>query len=163
MDCRLPVFSVHGIFFFLARILERLPFPPPGDIPHGGFEPAPLVSAELQGDFLITGPSGKPQKSVMSVPAMFLRRAESLELLRVGFGELAQNPAGPAAEASFSRLEMKRSELWERSNFWTKLNLNQSQLYTFQPLNQYISFNVCQFGCFFFFFVTCKLRSPSWC
>ena len=142
-----------GFFFFLARILERLPFPPPGDIPHGGFEPAPLVSAELQGDFLIAGPSGKPQKSVMSVPAMFLRRAESLELLRVGFGELAQNPAGPAAEASFSRLEMKRSELWERSNFWTKLNLKQSQHYTFQPLNQYISFNVCQFGCFFFFFL----------
>ena len=74
MDCRLPVFSVHGIFF-LARILERLPFPPPGDIPHRGFEPLPLVSAELQGGFLIAGPSGKPQKSVMSVPAIFLRKA----------------------------------------------------------------------------------------
>ena len=74
---------------------------------------------------------------------------ESLELLRVGFGCLAQNPAEPAVEASFSRLEMKRSEPWECSNFWIKLNLNQSQLYTFQSLNQCISFNVCQSGLLF--------------
>ena len=74
---------------------------------------------------------------------------ESLELLRVGFGELAQNPAEPAVEASFSRLEMKRSEPWEHSDFGIKLNLNQSQLYTFQSLNQCISFNVCQSGLLF--------------
>ena len=36
-DCSPPSFSVHGIFS--ARILERLPFPPPGDLPDLGLEP----------------------------------------------------------------------------------------------------------------------------
>ena len=36
-DCSPPSFSVHGIFS--ARILEWLPFPPPGDLPDLGLEP----------------------------------------------------------------------------------------------------------------------------
>ena len=41
--------SVNGIF--QARILEWLPFPPPGDLPKPGIEPASLVSPELAGRF----------------------------------------------------------------------------------------------------------------
>ena len=42
MDCSLPVSSVHEIS--QARILEGLPFPPLGDLPHPGMEPASLTS-----------------------------------------------------------------------------------------------------------------------
>ena len=38
MDCSPPAFSVHGIL--QARILEQLPFPPPGDLPDSGINPA---------------------------------------------------------------------------------------------------------------------------
>ena len=37
MDYSLLGSSVHGIF--QARILEWLPFPPPGDVPHPEIEP----------------------------------------------------------------------------------------------------------------------------
>ena len=53
MDCSLPD-SVHGIF--QARILECLPFPPPGDLPDPGIEPA---SPALAGGFFTTKPPGK--------------------------------------------------------------------------------------------------------
>ena len=36
MDCSLPGFSVHGIF--QARVLSRLPFPSPGNLPNPGIE-----------------------------------------------------------------------------------------------------------------------------
>ena len=36
MDCSPPGFSVHGIL--QAKILEGLPFPPPGDLPDPGIE-----------------------------------------------------------------------------------------------------------------------------
>ena len=45
MDCSLPGSSVHGIF--QARILERLPFPSPGDVPDPGLRPAVLNSMRL--------------------------------------------------------------------------------------------------------------------
>ena len=38
MDCSPPGSSVHGIF--QARILECLPFSPPGDLPNPELEPA---------------------------------------------------------------------------------------------------------------------------
>ena len=44
--------SVNGIF--QARILEWLPFPPPGDLPKPGIEPASLVCPALTGGFLTT-------------------------------------------------------------------------------------------------------------
>ena len=37
MDCSSPGSSVHGIF--QAIILERVPFPSPGDLPDPGIEP----------------------------------------------------------------------------------------------------------------------------
>ena len=37
MDCRPPGSSVYGIF--QAGILERIAFPPPGDLPNPGMEP----------------------------------------------------------------------------------------------------------------------------
>ena len=40
-----PVSSVLGIS--QARILERLPFPPSGDLPHPGIKPASLKSPAL--------------------------------------------------------------------------------------------------------------------
>ena len=47
MDCSPPDSSVHRIL--QGRILEWLPFPSPGDLPHPGVEPE---SPELQADFL---------------------------------------------------------------------------------------------------------------
>ena len=44
--CRPPGSSVHGIL--QARILEGLPFLPPGDILDPGIEPASAVSPALQ-------------------------------------------------------------------------------------------------------------------
>ena len=51
MDCSLPGSSVHGIL--QARILSRLSFPSPGDLPDPGIEPR---SPALQADFLPSDP-----------------------------------------------------------------------------------------------------------
>ena len=68
LDCSRPGSSVHGVFH--ARILQWLPFPPPGDtggsniLPgyplYTGIEPAFLVSPALHVDSLPAGSSGKP-------------------------------------------------------------------------------------------------------
>ena len=58
IDCRLPGSSVHGIL--QARILEGLPFPPPGDILDPGIKPTSTVSPALHADSLRAEPSGKP-------------------------------------------------------------------------------------------------------
>ena len=50
MDCSPTRSSVLGIF--QARILEWLPFPSPGDLPHSGTEPVSPVSHVLQADSL---------------------------------------------------------------------------------------------------------------
>ena len=50
MGCSPPRSSVLGIF--QARILEWLPFPSPGDLPHSGTEPVSPVSPALQADSL---------------------------------------------------------------------------------------------------------------
>ena len=39
---------------FLATILERVAFPPPGDLPDPGILPASLASLALQADFFTT-------------------------------------------------------------------------------------------------------------
>ena len=46
IDCRPPGSSVHGIL--QARILEELPFLPPGGILDPGIKPASAVSPALQ-------------------------------------------------------------------------------------------------------------------
>ena len=51
MDCSLPGSSVHGIL--QARILSRLSFPSPGDLPDPGIEPR---SPALQADSLPSDP-----------------------------------------------------------------------------------------------------------
>ena len=48
-------YTVHGIL--QARILERVPFPSPGDLPNPGFKPR---SPSLQGESLAVEPQGKP-------------------------------------------------------------------------------------------------------
>ena len=50
--CSSPVSSVHGIS--QARILERLPFPPPGDLPDPGIKPVFLTSPVLARRFFTT-------------------------------------------------------------------------------------------------------------
>ena len=65
MNCRLPGFSVHGIF----RGQEYgggLPFPPPGDLPNPGIEPAHPAAPVLEGKFFTTEPHGKPGKILCS-------------------------------------------------------------------------------------------------
>ena len=49
MDCSPPGYSAHGIF--QARILEKLSFPPPRDLPDPGIEPVCLASPALAGRF----------------------------------------------------------------------------------------------------------------
>ena len=58
VGCSPPGSAVHGIF--QARILEWLPFPPPGDLPDPKIEPTPLA---LSGRFSTTEPSRKPSSS----------------------------------------------------------------------------------------------------
>ena len=55
MDCSPPGSSVRGIS--QARIVERVPFPSPGDLPDPGLEP---WSPTLQADSLPSEPPGKP-------------------------------------------------------------------------------------------------------
>ena len=52
MDYSPPDSSVHGIF--QARLLEGLPFPPPGDFPDPGIEPTSLRCPALAGGFFTT-------------------------------------------------------------------------------------------------------------
>ena len=53
MGFNLPDSPVHWIL--QARILSRLPFPPPGDLPNPGIEPRPFASPALAGWFFTTG------------------------------------------------------------------------------------------------------------
>ena len=39
-----------------------LPFPSPGDLPHPGIKPSPLMSPALATGFCTTAPPGKPKK-----------------------------------------------------------------------------------------------------
>ena len=61
MDFSLWGFSVHGIL--QARILERVSFPSPGDLPDPGIEAG---SPAYQVDFFLTELQGKPPK--ISIP-----------------------------------------------------------------------------------------------
>ena len=67
MDCNLPV-SVHGIF--QARILEWLPFPPPGYLPNPGIEPMSPASPALQADSLPLSHQGSPNQFIDSIQAL---------------------------------------------------------------------------------------------
>ena len=58
MDCSLPGSSVYGIS--LVRTLERVPFPPPGDLPDPGIQAASLASPALTAGFFTTPSPGKP-------------------------------------------------------------------------------------------------------
>ena len=64
MDCSPPGSSVHGIS--QARILEWLPFPPPGDLTDLGIEPKSPV---LQADSLPLSHQGSWLYSQLSIPA----------------------------------------------------------------------------------------------
>ena len=55
MDCSPAGSSVHAIL--QARIQSGSPWPPPGDLPHPGTEPAPLMSPALVGRFFTTSAS----------------------------------------------------------------------------------------------------------
>ena len=77
MDCSPPGSSVRGIS--QSRILGGLPFPPPGDLPNPGMEPASVASPALVGRFFTTEPSRKSSKSlretqlqVFGIPSLML-------------------------------------------------------------------------------------------
>ena len=59
MDCSQPGFSVHGII--KARVLNGLPFPPPGHLPDPGIK---LASPALQEDSLLLSHQGCPNQWV---------------------------------------------------------------------------------------------------
>ena len=73
MDCSLPGSSVHGIL--QARILERLPCLPSGDLPNPGIE---LSSPALQADSLLTEPPGI---------ALYFRYLSQVYLPQLGLGQ----------------------------------------------------------------------------
>ena len=56
IDCNLPGSSVYGIS--QARILEWVAFPPPGDLPNPGIEPASLAAPALAGGFFTLATPG---------------------------------------------------------------------------------------------------------
>ena len=58
MDSSPPGSSAYGIF--QARILEWVPFLPPGDLPDSGIELASPASSALMDEFFTAEPSGKP-------------------------------------------------------------------------------------------------------
>ena len=62
MDYSLPASSVLGILW--ARILEWLPCPPPGDLPHPGIKLGSLVSPALADGFLTTSTTWEAQLSI---------------------------------------------------------------------------------------------------
>jgi len=53
----MPNSSVHGIP--QAKILEWLPFPPPGDLPDPGIKPMSPISLELASGYFTTQPPRK--------------------------------------------------------------------------------------------------------
>ena len=58
MDCSPPSSSVHG--FSRQEYWNRLPCPPPGDLPDPGIKPMPLTSPTWQARSLPLGPPVKP-------------------------------------------------------------------------------------------------------
>ena len=60
MDCSLPGSSARGIF--QARILERIAFPPPGDLPNPRIKPMSPVSPALAGGFFTTSTLFNPHE-----------------------------------------------------------------------------------------------------
>ena len=58
VDCSPPGSSVHGIS--QARILQWLPFPPPGGLPHPGKDLTSPVFPASEGIFFTAEPPGKP-------------------------------------------------------------------------------------------------------
>ena len=58
MDCSPPGTSVHG--FSRQEYWSGLPFPPPGDLPDPGAEPASLKPPALAVGSLPLAPRGKP-------------------------------------------------------------------------------------------------------
>ena len=59
LDCSLPGSSVHGIS--QERVLDWLPFPPPGDLPDPGTKPTSLPSPALAGWFFTTSATWEAQ------------------------------------------------------------------------------------------------------
>ena len=66
-DCSPPGSSVHGIL--QARILEWLPWPPPGDLPDPGIEPTSLMPPALAGGLFTTSATRGPCKGILAVYA----------------------------------------------------------------------------------------------
>ena len=74
LGCSLPGSSVHGIFSG-NNIGVGCHFPPPGDLPDPGIEPASPVSPALQDDSLPAEPSGKPcwlHEVFISFPSVYM-------------------------------------------------------------------------------------------
>ena len=106
-----PGSSLQG--FPRREYWSRLPFPPPGDLPDPGIEPASLVSPAPAGRFFIQTPPGKPEKSYVwpsnSTARYVSKRSENLCPDRLGcsvaYGILVPwpgiEPASPALQGGF--------------------------------------------------------------
>ena len=73
LSCQAPL----SMGFSRQEYWRGLPFPPPGDLPHPGTEPA---SPALAGGFLTTEPPGKPLLTPLLPPSKIQSTSEPLQL-----------------------------------------------------------------------------------
>ena len=104
MDCSLPGSSAHGIF--QARILERLPWPPPGDLPDSGIQPTSFMSPALQADSLLLSHQGRPQR---------IPRRDKKAFLSDQCKEIEENNRIERPEISSTKLKTPREHFIEKT------------------------------------------------
>ena len=98
MHCTPPGSSVHGIF--QARGWSGLPFPPPGDLPHPGMEPASCIA----GRCFTAEPLGRPIHSlthslISTFYHMFIESLSWAGLRSVTGWQKEARPLSPEADA----------------------------------------------------------------
>ena len=87
MDCSQSGSSIHGIL--QARILEWLPFPPPGDLPNAGIEP---TFPALAHGFFIIWATREARHQASNLPDMEQAR------VRPSASSIRPAPEGPGSE-----------------------------------------------------------------
>ena len=149
MDCSPPGSSVHGIL--QARILERVAFPPPGDLPDPGIEPTSLTSPTLPGGFFTTGATCKATGIHEVCAFSWLSLLEPLQWWHIKLWEqggirYAWQRVQCDAEGSFHLLNVEvwslhgavtgtQSATWEQSDLGQRTEQGSAYPEHVQPLN----------------------------
>ena len=114
--------------FSTQEYWSGVPFPPPGDLPHPGMEPASLMSPALAGGFINTGATGKPKHFSDLHPSSFIyamtkcaltmqyRQSSYMEALELRIFYYDVYDLKPAPESLFN-------SKYARNNSFIKLSL----------------------------------------